>query len=116
MSFREVNNREPLEELYEKDKHGNITAPKKKRVTLSLPTLDLDNKVNLEIVKFVVFRSVVIVALLWFGVTSSGSFAGPAAGKFSGDLAHIFYEWQIGTVLAGIGLIIGYDTIKHFYP
>lgn len=52
------------------------------------------------------------VIFVYFGLTSTGSFYEPAS-RFSGDLATIFYVFQLGTLLTTIGCIIGYDAIRR---
>lgn len=51
--------------------------------------------------------------MIFFGLTSTGSFYAPAS-KFGGILASIFYEWQVGTLVAIIGCILIYDSLKTF--
>lgn len=112
MAFREIKP-DPLVGLYSDD------APKTSAVStisrkFKIPSLDLDNKANLQVVTFLMFRIVIVVALVWFGLSASGSNFGPAAGKFKGDLAIVFYQWGIGYLLAMVGVVVGYDTVKRF--
>lgn len=53
------------------------------------------------------------IIMIFFGLTSTGSFYTPAS-KFGGVLASIFYEWQVGTLVAIIGCILIYDSLKTF--
>lgn len=50
--------------------------------------------------------------LVWFGLTSTGSFFIPAT-KFGGWLAGVFYGWQAGNLMAMIGVVLIYDAIKR---
>lgn len=118
MATREVKSEELLESLLEPATPTPTTylptTPKPHLPKLSLPHLNLDDKVNFEIVKYLVVRIVIISFLLWFGLTSTGSINGPAFGRFSGDLARVFYQWQFGNLLAMIGVVVAYDTVKRF--
>lgn len=50
--------------------------------------------------------------LIWFGLTSTGSYYAPAS-RFGGELADIFYGWQAGTFLAMVGTVLVYDAIRR---
>lgn len=49
--------------------------------------------------------------LIWFGLTTTGSYYEPAS-RFGGFLAEIWYCDQLGTLLAIVGGIAIYDAIK----
>jgi hypothetical protein len=57
----------------------------------------------------------VAIALIWFGATTTGSFYGPASGKFAGVLATIFYQYQAGLMLEFVGIVVIYDQIKKLF-
>lgn len=111
MSVREIHKEEILETLLEPVTPAITPSTLQK---LSLPHMNLEDKVNFEIVKYLGVRIILVVFLVWFGLTSTGSINGPAYGKFGGDLARLFYQWQIGNLLAMIGVVIAYDTVKRF--
>ena len=69
-------------------------------------------KINKPLIKSLAIRIPVIAILLWFGITTAGSYFGPASGKFSGELANLFYVSQVGNLLIILGCIIGYDTVR----
>lgn len=50
--------------------------------------------------------------LVWFGLTSTGSYF-ISATKFGGFLAGLFYGWQFGNLLAMVGIVLIYDSIKR---
>lgn len=52
---------------------------------------------------------VVGLIVLWFGIFNAGSFYGISS-RFSGDLANLFYVWQVGNVLEIIGVIAVYHN------
>src|SRR5512137_896422 len=82
---------------------------KKRRLpTITLPKIDTSNskKIGIAMVKLAVS-----VILIWFGLTSTGSYFGPASGKFGGQLAQIFYQYQIGSLVCMIGVVIAYDAL-----
>lgn len=51
------------------------------------------------------------IVAVWFGLTSTGSYFEPAS-RFSGDLATIFYGYQLGTLLTIFGCFLGYDAFR----
>ena len=57
-------------------------------------------------------KLVVAVIMVILGIVLGGSYFGPAAGKFGGMLATVFYQWQIGTILIIAGMILAYDTLR----
>jgi hypothetical protein len=82
---------------------------KKRRLpTITLPKIDTSNSKKIG---FAMVKLAVSVILIWFGLTSTGSYFGPASGKFGGQLAQIFYQFQIGTLIACIGIVLVYDAI-----
>jgi hypothetical protein len=52
------------------------------------------------------------VLFVYIGLTSTGSYYEPAS-RVSGDLATVFYVFQLGTLLTTIGCILGYDAIRR---
>jgi hypothetical protein len=50
--------------------------------------------------------------LIVFGLTNTGSYYTPI-GQFRGMLADIFYGWQAGNLIAMVGVILIYDSIKR---
>jgi hypothetical protein len=89
-------------------------APRKKS-KFSIPHLNLDDPANLENVKFLLKRTIISAILIWFGATSTGSYYGVLASRYTGDLARVFYQWQLGTIIVCIGVCVIYDTYKHYY-
>lgn len=76
----------------------------------SLPSLHIE-KIPYKYAAYLAIRIAIALFLIWFGLTSTGSFYGPVSGKFGGDLAVWFYQYQLGTLLAMVGVVIGYDTV-----
>jgi hypothetical protein len=52
------------------------------------------------------------IILIVFGLTTTGSYYTPA-GRFGGALADIWYGWQLGNLLAMVGVVAIYDAIKR---
>jgi hypothetical protein len=84
--------------------------------TVSVPT----SRMSLHLPKFesglfltfFIVRIVLGIAMVGFGIYTSGSYYGPAIGKFSGDLAMLFYRYQLGMVIAFAGMIVVYDALR----
>lgn len=57
----------------------------------------------------------VCIGLLWYGIFNAGSFYMQST-RFSGDLATIFYVWQVGTLLEIIGVVGGIECLKMLIP
>ena len=51
-------------------------------------------------------------AMIWFGLTTSGSYYEPES-RMSGFLSQVWYIWQMGTLMAMAGTILVYDAIKR---
>ena len=110
MGIREVSK----EELWQD--RLTATAPKTIKQRLRFPSLDLDNKENLNHVISLGSRILITIGFIWFGLTAQGSINGPGMYKYTGELAMVFYRWQLGTFIAGIGMLVGYDTFKKYFP
>ena len=54
------------------------------------------------------------IVVLWFGIFNAGSFYAQGT-RFSGQLATIFYTWQIGNILEVIGCIAVYHGLTKGY-
>ena len=106
--------REISKEEYWGDRLTLDNKPVKQRLKFPIPTLDLDNKENLNNVLNLAGRIVVALILIWFGFTSTGSYSGPSAAKFTGELAILFYHWGLGNIIGGIGLLVAYDTYRQY--
>jgi hypothetical protein len=52
------------------------------------------------------------LAMIYFGLTTSGSYYQPAT-HFSGDLATLFYVYQLGTLIAMAGVVLVYDAVRR---
>lgn len=52
------------------------------------------------------------IVLIWFGLTTTGSYF-ETSSRFGGILSVIWYGWQLGNLLAMIGVILIYDSIKR---
>jgi hypothetical protein len=50
--------------------------------------------------------------LIWFGLTTTGSYY-VSATRFGDILFEIFYVWQAGTLMAMVGAIFIYDAVKR---
>jgi hypothetical protein len=50
------------------------------------------------------------IILIWFGLTSTGSYY-QSLTRFTGILAKVFYEYQLGTVIAMAGVLLIYHTL-----
>lgn len=68
---------------------------------------------NLKKVGIMVVKDVLGVGLVWFGITNTGSYFGPKSGVFGGFMAELFYRNQFGMILAVIGVLLVYDTLRH---
>lgn len=55
------------------------------------------------------------LCLIWFGASTSGTFYGPASGKFSGLLATIFYQYQAGTMIEFSGIWVLLGSIREIF-
>jgi hypothetical protein len=49
---------------------------------------------------------------IYFGLTQTGSYYTPAS-RFAGDLATVFYGYQLGTLMAMVGVVLIYDAIRR---
>ena len=87
-------------------------TPVKHTLQFSLPSLPKLNNFKVGIIPVV--KVGVSLLLIWFGLTSTGSYYGPATGKFSGLLAQIFYQYQAGMLLAMVGLLVIYATLRDY--
>jgi uncharacterized membrane protein len=76
-----------------------------------LPKLDL-KRIDPRLAICIVAPIIAGVGLIWFGLTTTGSFWTPAT-KFGGSLALIWYGYQLGNLLAMIGTVLIYDAIKR---
>ena len=65
-------------------------------------------------VGILVLQIVAGLGLIFFGLVNTGSFY-TNAGKMGGILATVFYEYQVGTLMACIGSILLYDLIKGYF-
>jgi hypothetical protein len=50
--------------------------------------------------------------LIWFGITSTGSYFEQSS-RFSGFLASLWYGYQFGNVISTVGIIMIYDSMKR---
>ena len=64
-----------------------------------------------SVAKRLAFISVGIL-LIYLGLTTSGSYYQPAT-HFSGDLATIFYVYQLGTLIAMAGVVLVYNAVRR---
>lgn len=90
----------PLDELTEPRFDGAVRTPVVQSVSF------------VSTVKTVIV-STVGLGLVWFGLTSTGSYFMPAS-RFAGVLGEIFYTYQLGTLAAIAGAILVYDSIKGY--
>jgi hypothetical protein len=67
--------------------------------------------VNWNAIGKLVVQVAIGVVFVYFGLTSTGSYYEPAS-RFSGDLATVFYVYQLGTLMAIVGCLIGYDAFR----
>jgi hypothetical protein len=82
--------------------------PSKRTLQFSFPSLPA--LPDLKIIP--VIKIGVSLLLIWFGITSTGSYYGPITGRFAGILAEIFYQYQAGMVMAMVGLLVIYATLR----
>lgn len=54
---------------------------------------------------------IICLGILWFGIFNAGSFYATGT-RFSGDLATIFYVWQVGNLLEIVGVVAGWECLK----
>lgn len=95
---------EPLEPLFEDEaRPSTLIKPQNESVSVSrdiiIPAGGL----------------IICIGLLWFGIFNAGSFYMQST-RFSGDLATIFYVWQVGTLLEIIGVVGGIECLKMLIP
>jgi hypothetical protein len=64
------------------------------------------------ITMFFIVRIVLGIAMVGFGIYTSGSYYGSAITKYSGDMAMLFYRYQLGMILAFAGMILVYDALR----
>jgi hypothetical protein len=112
MGFREIL-QDPIEALLEPEGQVStttiVTKPK-----LALPSLNLEDATNIKLLIFVGARVILVAFLVIVGLWATGSIYGSPPLRFAGDMARVFYVYQLGTLMAIIGAIIGYDTLKRF--
>jgi len=85
-------------------------GPKKSRFSFHLPKLPkLEGSRVWQVIKLGI-KVLIGCALIYLGLTTTGSFFGPASGKFAGDLAMVFYRYQLGNLVAMAGVIVIYDA------
>ena len=85
--------------------------PPKKKIKLPSIAFPEVNATNSKKIGMAMVKLAVSVILIWFGLTSTGSYFGPASGRFGGQLAQIFYQYQIGSLVCMFGVVILYDAI-----
>lgn len=51
------------------------------------------------------------IICVYFGLTSTGSYYQPAS-RFSGDIATVFYGYQLGTLIVIFGCFLAYDAFR----
>ena len=51
------------------------------------------------------------ILVMIFGATTAGSFYS-ATSRFKGVLASMFYEWQVGTIILVVGMLLIYSAIR----
>ena len=78
-------------------------------ITSPLQRLELPKNTNLSLKR--IGTGIAGLVMLWFGATTAGSYF-VAASRFKGILATVFYEWQVASVIAMIGLILLYHSIS----
>lgn len=78
-------------------------AIEKKRVSLDSIQLTMSEMWHYLI------RGGISLFLIWIGVSNAGSYYTPGS-RLSGGLAIFFYQWQVGTILTILGMIILYHT------
>jgi len=115
MAFREIKQFQNVDEnLFEPaDTIGRVRA-----ATQGDPILRFRGFLHhpLALLSFgVAVEFVIAIVLVYFGITLGGSYYGPVSGKFTGTLATIFYQWQVGTMMSTIGLITAYDAVKKLF-
>ena len=54
------------------------------------------------------------IGLLWFGIFNAGSFYASGT-RMSGQLATIFYVWQVGNIMEIIGCILAYNGAMRLF-
>jgi hypothetical protein len=114
MAFREIF-QDPIESLFEPVKDGDVQPAKPIKQKLALPTLNLKDSDNIKLLIFFSSRLAVAGILIIIGLWATGTINGSPPTRFSGELARIIYLWQFGNLMAMIGVIVGYDTLKRFF-
>lgn len=84
--------------------------------TMAYTARDVAGKFRHEImgVGFLVAKLVLGAGLIFIGLVNTGSFH-TNAGKMGGLLATLFYEYQIGVLMACVGTILIYDVAKGYF-
>jgi hypothetical protein len=114
MAFREIKFQQPDENLFEPEHPiEHIRAATQTNTFLRFRGF-LHHPLALMSV-WVAVELIFAAVMVFLGVTFGGSYYGPASGKFTGMLATIFYQWQVGTIITVIGVIAAYDAIKKLF-
>ena len=114
MAFREIF-QDPIESLFEPVKEGEVQPANPVKQKLALPTLNLKDSENIKLLVFTGSRLIFAGILVLVGLWATGTINGSPPSRFSGDLARIVYLWQFGNLMAMIGVVLGYDTLKRFF-
>jgi hypothetical protein len=114
MAFREIF-QDPLESLFEPSTEGEVQPAKTVKPKLALPTLNLKDSDNIKLLVFTGSRVLLAGFLVVVGLWASGTINATPSARFSGELARIVYLWQFGNLLAMVGVVLGYDTLKRFF-
>jgi hypothetical protein len=96
------------EEIYAQYKPAAIAATKTVQAPRHHYRLNFDKK---RMTLFVV-EGVAGMLAVWFGLTSTGSYY-TTASRFAGDLATVFYGYQLGTLMAIVGVLLVYDSVRR---
>lgn len=73
-----------------------------------LPKMDYGNGI---LIVFFIVKMALAAALVYLGLTITGSYYTPSS-RLAGDLATLAYKYQLGQILAFVGALIAYDTIR----
>lgn len=91
---------EPLDPLFEDDPRPSTI------ITQPVPDVNLGWDILIPLGGFIV-----CIGILWFGIFNAGGFYTTGT-RLEGDLARIFYVWQVGNLMEIAGVVGGWECLK----
>ena len=105
------------EEFMDTDEiYGSATAYAPAAITATRTPRSFKPKLALNFsmkkMPLLVAEGVVGFVAIYLGLTQTGSYYTPAS-RFAGELATVFYGYQLGTLAAMVGVVLIYDAIRR---